>query len=100
MTPLKSLLLCFAVTFATPAQAVDRNLYLIALAGQSNMTGKGDVNDLPLGFPKNAPRLWNFTNAYTWELAKEPVHRKSGVGPALQGSHLTLLLCQFLPIEA
>ena len=76
MTPLKSLLLCFAITFATPAQAVDRNLYLIALAGQSNMTGKGNVNDLPLGFPKNAPRLWNFTNAYTWELAKEPVHRK------------------------
>ena len=72
MTPLKSLLLCFAITFAAPAQAVDRNLYLIDLAGQSNMTGKGDVNDLPLGFPKNAPRLWNFTNAYTWELAKEP----------------------------
>jgi hypothetical protein len=95
VTPLKSLLLCFAITFATPAQAVDRNLYLIALAGQSNMTGKGDVNDLPLGFPKNAPRLWNFTNAYTWELAKEPVHssynqvdtvslnRGPGVGPAL-----------------
>ena len=83
LTPLKSLLLCFAITFATPTQAVDRNLYLIALAGQSNMTGKGNVNDLPLGFPKNAPRLWNFTNAYTWELAKEPVHRKSGVGPAL-----------------
>lgn len=83
MTPLKSLLLCLAITFATPTQAVDRNLYLIALAGQSNMTGTGDVNDLPLGFPKNAPRLWNFTNAYTWELAKEPVHRKSGVGPAL-----------------
>ena len=83
MTPLKSLLLCTAITFAAPAQAVDSNLYLITLAGQSNMSGEGDLNDLPLGFPKNAPRIWNFNNAYKWELAKEPVHSNSGVGPAL-----------------
>jgi hypothetical protein len=95
MMPLKWLTLGTALLIAVPTQAVDNNLYLIVLAGQSNMVGKGDVNDLPLGFPKNASRIWNFTKAYTWELAKEPLHRNSdevdsvsrkrppGVGPAL-----------------
>jgi hypothetical protein len=75
-----------ATAVAVPAQAVERDLYLIALAGQSNMSGAGDVNALPVGFPKNGPRIWNFSNANTWELAKEPVHSNDehpGVGPAL-----------------
>src|SRR5262249_22185702 len=73
---------------ATPAiaQVVNSNLYLIALAGQSNMSGAGSVNDLPSGFPKNGLRIWNFTKACTWEIAKEPVDTMNyppGVGPAL-----------------
>ena len=52
---------------------MDSNLYLIALAGQSNMTGAGDVKLLPAGFPTNGPRIWNFTNADTWEPAREPI---------------------------
>jgi hypothetical protein len=91
MTPLKWLTFGTALLIAAPTQAVDNNLYLIVLAGQSNMVGKGDIDKLPLGFPKNGSRIWNFTNAYTWELAKEPLHsvdsvsrnRRPGVGPAL-----------------
>src|SRR5262245_56946712 len=74
MTPLKWLTFCFAIASSGPTQAVDNNLYLIVLAGQSNMVGKGDVRDLPLSFPKNGTRIWNFTNADGWELAKEPLH--------------------------
>jgi Carbohydrate esterase, sialic acid-specific acetylesterase len=95
MTPLKWLTFCIAIAIAGPTKAVNNNLYLVVLAGQSNMVGKGDVRDLPLNFPKNGFRIWNFTNAYNWELAKEPLHsnynqidtvsrnRRPGVGPAL-----------------
>ena len=69
MTPLKWLTF-IAIASAGPTQAVDNSLYLVVLAGQSNMVGEGDVRDLPLGFPKNRFRIWNFTNADTWELAK------------------------------
>jgi carbohydrate esterase-like sialic acid-specific acetylesterase len=83
------------LALASPALAADSNLYLVALAGQSNMTGAGDLELLPVGFPMNGLRIWNYTNADTWELAKEPVDSNShqvdmisldkhpGVGPAL-----------------
>jgi hypothetical protein len=92
---LKWLVTGIGIALAFPVNAVESNLYLVALAGQSNMTGAGDVKLLPAGFPKNRTRIWNFTNAYTWELAKEPVDsidhqadevsrdRHPGVGPAL-----------------
>jgi carbohydrate esterase-like sialic acid-specific acetylesterase len=95
MTRLGWLALAVAVALDAPAQAFDNDLYLIALAGQSNMVGAGDVNELPPGFPKNGSRIWNFTNAYTWEPAREPIDsiigqvdmvsidRHPGVGPAL-----------------
>jgi hypothetical protein len=71
------------------------NLYLIALMGQSNMVGQGELSDLPPGFPSNPTKLWNFTNAYKWEPAKEPIDSPvgqvdvvsldphAGVGPSL-----------------
>ena len=85
------------VALVVPAPTVDSDLYLIALAGQSNMSGsrRNLVSQLPAGFPANGSRIWNFTNADTWEPAKEPVHsnyhqvdtishnRNPGVGPAL-----------------
>ena len=95
MRLLKSLPVGIGLSLITPAQAVDSNLYLIALAGQSNMTGAGDVKLLPVGFPTNGPRIWNFTNADAWEPAREPIDSNSGqvdavsrdghpgVGPAL-----------------
>ena len=51
------------------------DLYLIALMGQSNMEGRGELSELPAGFPANPTKLWNFTNAYKWEPAKEPIAR-------------------------
>jgi hypothetical protein len=94
-THLKWLPIGIGLSLAAPAQAMDSNLYLIALAGQSNMTGAGDVKLLPVGFPMNGPRIWNFTNADIWEPAREPIDsndgqidvvsrdRHPGVGPAL-----------------
>ena len=54
------------------------NLYLIALMGQSNMAGRGKLSELPPGFPSNPAKLWNFTNAYKWESAKEPIDSSLG----------------------
>ena len=48
-TLLKWLTIGIGLSLATPAQAVDSNLYLIALAGQSNMTGAGDVKTVAGG---------------------------------------------------
>src|SRR5262245_42445884 len=88
-TLFKWLPIATTLSLAAPAQAMDSNLYLIALAGQSNMTGAGDVRMLPVGFQ------WNFTNADIWELAREPIDSNygqvdavsrdehPGVGPAL-----------------
>jgi Carbohydrate esterase, sialic acid-specific acetylesterase len=71
------------------------DLCLIALMGQSNMEGRGELSELPAGFPANPTKLWNFTNAYKWEPAKEPIDspegqvdivsigRRGGVGPSL-----------------
>lgn len=72
-----------------------KGLYLIALMGQSNMEGRGELSELPPDFPANSTKIWNFTNAYEWEPAKEPIDspegqvdvvstgRRGGVGPAL-----------------
>jgi hypothetical protein len=54
------------------------DLYLIALMGQFNMEGRGDLSELPAGFPANPMKLWNFTNAYKWEPAKEPIDSPEG----------------------
>ena len=82
------------VLLAQPCSA-RTGLYLIALMGQSNMEGGGELSDLPAGFPANPTKLWNFTNSYKWEPAKEPVDSsqgqvdavsldaRAGVGPSL-----------------
>ena len=82
------------VLLAQPCSA-KQNLYLITLMGQSNMVGAGDVSELPAGFPAHPTKLWNFSNAYRWEPAREPVDsprgqrdvvsldKSAGVGPSL-----------------
>ena len=92
---LASTILILAFGLAVPGCAMERDLYLIVLAGQSNMVGAGDPKLLPADFPKNGSRIWNFTNAYVWEPAKEPLDdstnqvdeisrdRRFGVGPGL-----------------
>jgi hypothetical protein len=70
------------------------SLRLIILAGQSNMSGRGKLSELPREFPRNGNRLWTFTNAWRWEPAREPVDSaeaqvdqvssdEAGVGPGL-----------------
>ena len=87
----------FALTLVlvAPRCSAQGNLYLIALMGQSNMVGHGELSDLPPLFPRNSAKLWNFTNAYKWKLAKEPIDsprgqldfvsldKRAAVGPAL-----------------
>jgi len=75
-THLKWLPIGIGLSLAAPAQAMDSNL--IALAGQSNMTGAGDVKLLPVGFPMNGSRIWNFTNADIWEPGREPIDSNDG----------------------
>ncbi|MGB6968539.1 MAG: sialate O-acetylesterase [Methyloceanibacter sp.] len=82
------------VLLAQPCSA-HTDLYLIALMGQSNMEGRGELADLPPGFPANPTKLWTFTNSYKWEPAREPVDapqgqvdvvsmgKRAGVGPSL-----------------
>lgn len=89
-----AILTALLVLLAQPSSA-QSNLYLIALMGQSNMAGRGELSELPPDFPKNPLKIWTFTNAYKWEPAKEPVDspegqidtisqdRSGGVGPSL-----------------
>ena len=48
---LKWLAMGIGIALAFPIDAVESNLYLVALAGQSNMTGAGDVKLLPVVLP-------------------------------------------------
>ena len=70
----------FSILLALLAQpcSAGSNSYLIALMGQSNMVGRGELSDLPPGFPANPTRLWNFSNAYRWEPAREPIDSPIG----------------------
>ena len=71
---IRILMFTFLLVLLTPTCNAQGNLYLIALMGQSNMVGEGRLFDLPPRFPRNSTKLWNFTNAYKWELAKEPIN--------------------------
>jgi hypothetical protein len=70
----------FGILLALIAQpsSAGTNPYLIALMGQSNMVGRGELSDLPPDFPTNPTKVWNFTNAYTWEPAREPIDSPFG----------------------
>jgi hypothetical protein len=93
---LRLAVLTFTVALLAQPSSVQTDLYLIALMGQSNMSGVGELSELPADFPKNPTKIWNFTNAYKWEPAREPLdspegqvdtvsqdRRARGVGPAL-----------------
>jgi hypothetical protein len=85
----------FTLTLLAQPCGGQTNLYLIALMGQSNISGRGELSELPAEFPKNPTKIWTFTNAYKWEPAREPVDspegqvdavsqdRRAGVGPSL-----------------
>ncbi|MCF8049138.1 MAG: sialate O-acetylesterase [Desulfarculaceae bacterium] len=78
---------------------------LFILAGQSNMSGRGALDQLPPDFPANRRRIKNFTNADVWAEATEPLDDPRGqkdacsldlapgVGPGASfAQHLTELL--------
>jgi hypothetical protein len=51
---------------------------LFILAGQSNMSGRGELSRLPPKFPANRRRIKSFSNAYTWTEAVEPLDDPRG----------------------
>ncbi|MCF8034602.1 MAG: sialate O-acetylesterase [Desulfarculaceae bacterium] len=96
------LALCLALGAALGAAAVAcrpagprSDMLLFILAGQSNMSGRGEVGRLPPGFPANRERIQVFNNAYQWCGPREPLDdprgqrdlcsrdRAPGVGPGL-----------------
>ena len=50
-------------------------MQLFILAGQSNMSGRGDLSQANL---KTHPQIFLFGNDYQWHIAKEPVDDPSG----------------------
>ncbi|OGV55798.1 MAG: hypothetical protein A2X45_15950 [Lentisphaerae bacterium GWF2_50_93] len=69
----------------TPASAgPDQKFHLYLLVGQSNMAGRGAVDEES---SKTDPRVLMFTKEMKWEPAKDPLHfdkpKACGVGPGL-----------------
>lgn len=108
----RRLLFCLVLSAALLAGAagcgMDRDkphTLLFILAGQSNMSGRGALDQLPPDFPANRKRIKNFTNADVWAEASEPLDDPRGqkdacsldlapgVGPGASfAQHLTELL--------
>ena len=53
--------LTFILMLLSQGCSAQTDLYLIALMGQSNMEGRGELSELPAGFPANPTKLWNLT---------------------------------------
>lgn len=66
--------LIWLALFAGQAQAEPRNLSIFVLAGQSNMSGRGELPSSPLHFAG----IWNYTNAGRWEPATDPLDGSAG----------------------
>jgi hypothetical protein len=70
------------IALVGPAAAQEVNppldMKIIILAGASNASGRGLLSEWPVDKPVNGARIWNFTNAWKWELAKEPIDSPVG----------------------
>jgi hypothetical protein len=73
-----ALILLIASLVAFPAAAATGDLLVFVLAGQSNMSGRGAVAELPPDFPRHRGRLWSFSNADRWIEAAEPIDDATG----------------------
>ncbi len=60
------------------AQQPPADMLLFVLAGQSNMSGRGLLNQLPTDFPAHGDQIWMFDNADRWRPAREPIDDASG----------------------
>lgn len=54
------------------------NMDIFILAGQSNMSGRGSLADLPRGFNEADERIWLFGNNDMWRPAVEPLDDSAG----------------------
>lgn len=61
-----------------PPDAVPADLDIFLLAGQSNMSGRGSLRDLPAGFPAGGQHLFLYSNAGRWVRAAEPLDNAAG----------------------
>ena len=52
--------LTFILMLLSQGCSAQTDLYLIALMDQSNMEGRGELSELPAGFPAIPTKLWNF----------------------------------------
>jgi hypothetical protein len=83
---MKKLLFLLCLSVATQAQ---QTLDLYLLIGQSNMAGRGSVDDYPL--PSDS--LWVLAKNLTWKIAKEPFHYdKTAAGAGLAASFAKSIL--------
>ena len=70
--------LTFILMLIAQACSAQTDLYLIALMGQSNMEGRGELSELPARFPANPTKIWNFTNAIIGSPPRSPlIHPKA-----------------------
>jgi hypothetical protein len=86
MKKISALVLAFVLLIAGCSQQYSnrRNFHLYILAGQSNMAGRGKVQELDM---QVHPRVYVLNQDNEWELAKDPLHFDkpgiAGVGPGL-----------------
>ena len=72
-----------SVSSVSAGDEPDKNFHLYLLVGQSNMAGRGVVDEES---KKTDPRVLMFTKEMKWEPAKDPIHfdkSAAGVGPGL-----------------
>ncbi len=86
MKKLSAAIVIFALLNAGCSQQYSnsRNFHLYILAGQSNMAGRGQVQEQDM---QTHPRVYVLNQGNEWELAKDPLHFDKlgivGVGPGL-----------------
>lgn len=75
-------LFCAALS-AAPTLPAKQDLHLFLLAGQSNMAGRGTLNELSPGEAAVHPRILALNTGLSWQAAVDPLHwdkREAGVG--------------------
>lgn len=66
----------FYVPTAPIAQSGELDIFI--LAGQSNMSGRGALAELPPGFPRHIDRISVYANDGRWRVAAEPLDDPAG----------------------
>lgn len=59
-------------------EEVPGDLDIFILAGQSNMSGRGSLDELPSGFPAGGEHIYVYSNDGRWRRAAEPLDHPAG----------------------